>query len=70
MKKDFEMGSSATFDTPDWQSPKPLNIDIQSSDITGVNFTITLPGIDFDLSVKDDSGKSISNAHVYMYSPS
>ena len=70
MAKDGMAANYTTATLAKWMPPKPADIDIQGNDVTGVDFAIVLPDIDFTISVKDTSGASIPKAHVYAYSPS
>lgn len=54
----------------EWMPPRAKNIDIQNQPVTGVDFVITLPNIDFTVTVEDTDGNAIPKAHVYAYSPS
>ncbi len=71
MAKNFVGGTTAAAGTvSEWMPPRPQNVDIQGSNLTGTDFTVSIPNIDFTVSVKDTNGTAIPKAHVYAYSPS
>ncbi len=68
MKHDFASGWS--YEMPDWQPPRPIDINVEESDISWMNFSIATPDNNLTIIVQDETGLAIANAHVYTYSPS
>jgi len=67
VKKDYEWSFTSIVD---WQEPKSKQIDIKSNNIWWQDFVIEKANNEFSITVKDDLGKNIPNASVYVYTPS
>ena len=68
----IQQTSSASWTiTQDWQSPKPVNVNIENSDIQNLDFTIsTNTKYNFTLYTKTNNNIPIPYVNVYVYSPS
>lgn len=63
---------TTAYKVPDFMPPKPLSVNVGTENISGMDFVVELPTIDFTVIVKDNSasGKTIPKANVYAYTPS
>ncbi|EKD44604.1 MAG: hypothetical protein ACD_71C00081G0001, partial [uncultured bacterium (gcode 4)] len=67
--KDFLSTTFSNF-VQTWQPPRSQNIDVGIANISGVNFVVDKPNIDFTVNVVDNKWNAMPKAHIYVYSPS
>jgi len=60
--------ASTTF-TPDWQPPRPLQMNIGTGTLSGVSFSVATADIPLTIAVVDQSGKAVPKANVSIYAP-
>jgi hypothetical protein len=62
-------GTTTAANLFDWMPPRAKEVEIRDTPIAGIDFSVSVPNVEFTVSVRDTFGHAIPHAHVYAYSP-